>query len=67
MKTFKEHIVEGDIGPSGVGLVGGAPTMSVGTGEIAGLGVGKQGEPGINRKKKKSVLPFNSTFRRKAV
>jgi hypothetical protein len=47
--------------------VGGAPTMSVGAGEIAGLGVGKQGEPGINRKKKKSVLPFNSTFRRKAM
>jgi len=48
----------------GVGMVGGAPTLSAGTGEIAGLGIGKQGEPGVNRKKKKSVLPFKSFFNR---
>lgn len=48
----------------GVGMVGGAPTLSAGTGEIAGLGIGKQGEPGVNLKKKKSVLPFKSFFNR---
>ena len=46
----------------GVGLVGGAPTLSAGTGEIAGLGIGKQGEPGVNLKKKKSVIPFKAFF-----
>lgn len=48
----------------GVGMVGGVPTNNVGAGEIAGLGIGKQGEPGVNRKKKKSVLPFKSFFDR---
>jgi hypothetical protein len=55
MKKLKED---------GVGLVGGSPTMSAGTGEIAGLGIGRQGEPGVNRKKKKGVLPFKSFFNR---
>jgi hypothetical protein len=48
----------------GVGMVGGAPTLSAGTGEIAGLGIGKQGEPGVNRKKKKGVIPFKAFFNR---
>jgi hypothetical protein len=46
------------------GVIPGAPTMSAGTGEIAGLGVGKDGEPGFNRKKKKSVTLFKSFFNR---
>lgn len=41
-----------------MGMVGGAPVNNVGDGNIAGLGVGKDGEPGVNKKKKKSVMPF---------
>jgi hypothetical protein len=48
----------------GIGMVGGVPVNNAGAGEIAGLGIGKQGEPGVNRKKKKSVLPFKSFFNR---
>jgi hypothetical protein len=41
-----------------VGMVGGSPVNNVGSGEIAGLGVGKQGEPGVNLRNKKKVVPF---------
>jgi hypothetical protein len=40
------------------GMVGGSPTNNVGSGEIAGLGVGPQGEPGVDKKRKKKVMPF---------
>lgn len=40
------------------GMVGGAPVNNVGSGDIAGLGVGPQGEPGINKKNKKKIIPF---------
>lgn len=42
------------------GMMGGAvvPANNVGSGNIAGLGVGKQGEPGVNPKKKRKVIPF---------
>jgi hypothetical protein len=40
------------------GMVGGSPTNNVGSGEIAGLGVGPQGEPGVNKKRKRKVMPF---------
>lgn len=40
------------------GMVGGAPANNVGGGNIAGLGIGPQGEPGVNLKKKKKVVPF---------
>lgn len=33
-----------------------APTNAAGTGAIAGIGVGPDGEPGVNRKKKNTVL-----------
>lgn len=47
------------------GLVGGSPVVNnVSGGEIAGLGVGKQGEPGI--KKKKGVPSFTSFIKRKS-
>lgn len=42
-----------------------APVNAVGGGNIAGLGVGPQGEPGVNLKKKKQVMPFKAFFRRK--
>jgi hypothetical protein len=35
-----------------VALVGGSPTNNVGDGEIAGLGIGPQGEPGVKKRKK---------------
>ena len=41
-----------------------SPTNAAGTGAIAGLGVGPQGEPGVNMKKKKKVIPF-AIFTRK--
>ncbi len=42
------------------GMIGGAvaPANNVGSGDIAGLGVGKQGEPGVNKKNKRKVMPF---------
>jgi hypothetical protein len=39
------------------------PANSVGTGSVAGLGVGAQGEPGVN--KKKGLTPFIAFIRRK--
>jgi len=41
-----------------------SPTNAVGTGAVAGLGVGPQGEPGVNMKKKKKVITF-AMFTRK--
>ena len=40
-----------------------APANAVGTGSVAGLGVGSQGEPGVN--KKKTLTPFIAFIRRK--
>ncbi len=40
-----------------------APANAVGTGAVAGLGVGPQGEPGVN--KKKGLTPFIAFIRRK--
>lgn len=36
------------------------PVNVVSGGQVAGLGVGQQGEPGVNPKKKKSVVPFKT-------
>jgi hypothetical protein len=47
-----------------VSMIGGAPTNNVGDGNIAGLGVGPQGEPGVYKKKKKQVVPFKTFTRR---
>jgi len=41
------------------------PTNNVGGGAIAGLGVGTQGEPGINKKKKRNLIPLIAFMRRK--
>lgn len=43
----------------------GAPTNAVGGGNVAGLGVGPQGEPGVHPKKKKKVIPFGMFVRKK--
>lgn len=40
------------------------PANAVGGGNIAGLGVGTQGEPGIN-KKKKFIMNFKEYIKRK--
>lgn len=48
------------------GMIGGSPiTNNVGDGNIAGLGIGKQGEPGVPKKKKK-VIPFGMFTRKKS-
>jgi hypothetical protein len=39
------------------------PANNAGAGNIAGIGVGKQGEPGINKKRK--ITPFMGFIRRK--
>jgi hypothetical protein len=44
------------------GMAGGAPTNAVGGGQVAGIGVGPQGEPGV---KKKKVATFISYMSRK--
>lgn len=43
-----------------------APVNNVGGGNIAGLGIGPQGEPGVDKKNKKKVVPFK-TFMRKPI
>lgn len=50
MKTFKEYLQEDGV------VGGGAPANSVGSGAIAGVGIGPQGEPGVSKKKKLSPL-----------
>ncbi len=38
--------------------IGGAPTNSAGGGAIASIGIGKDGEPGVRKKKKSPVLGY---------
>lgn len=40
------------------------PVNNIGGGNVAGLGVGNQGEPGIPKNNKKKIIPFK-VFRRK--
>lgn len=40
------------------------PVNVVGGGNVAGLGVGPQGEPGVNLKKKRKVIPFSMFVRK---
>ena len=42
-----------------------APVNAASSGAVASIGVGPQGEPGINLKKKKSIASFTSFIRRK--
>jgi len=39
------------------GMAGGAPTNAVSTGQVAGIGVGPKGEPGV-RKKPASFIAY---------
>jgi hypothetical protein len=49
----------------GGAMVGGSPANNVGGGNVAGLGIGPQGEPGVDLKRKKKVMPFSSYLKRK--
>jgi len=42
-----------------------APVNAVSSGAVAGIGIGVQGEPGINLKKKKNIASFISFIKRK--
>lgn len=42
-----------------------APTVNVGSGNIAGLGVGPQGEPGVKKRRKRNITPLIAFMRRK--
>ena len=42
-----------------------APVNAASSGAVAGIGIGVQGEPGINLKKKKSIASFISFIKRK--
>jgi len=53
MKKFKQYIDEMGAGAAGGGA---GPTNTAGGGQVAGIGVGPQGEPGVYlRKYKKKV------------
>jgi hypothetical protein len=45
VKGFKEFFVEDAV-----------PANAAGTGQVAGIGVGSNGEPGVNKKKKKTPI-----------
>lgn len=49
------------------GMVGGSPVNNVGSGAVAALGVGPQGEPGVKKNKKKAVVSFNTFLRKRPV
>ena len=60
MKSFKKYIDEMGVGGGAAG-----PTNTAGSGAVAGIGVGKDGEPGISRKKKKPSPILMSMGKRK--
>ena len=41
-----------------------APVNNVGDGQVAGLGVGQQGEPGVKKMTKKKIIPFKMFVRK---
>ena len=41
-------------------MAGGAPTNAVSTGQVAGIGVPPQGEPGVKKKKIASFISYMS-------
>jgi hypothetical protein len=50
MKTFKEYIKEDGA------VMSAGPTNTAGGGQVAGIGVGPKGEPGVHPKKKNKVV-----------
>lgn len=58
-KRFEEMMEDGAAG------LGGAPANAAGSGQIAGIGVGSDGEPGVSKKAQKRITKDNrSMFRR---
>jgi len=53
-----------DLKEEGGAMVGGIPANNVGSGDIAGLGIGKDGEPGVGKGKKKKVMTFSDFIKR---
>ena len=51
MKSFKRFNED-----MGGGAIASGPTNTAGGGAVAGIGVGKSGEPGVDLKKKKKVV-----------
>jgi hypothetical protein len=45
------------------GMIGGTPANNAGGGQVAGIGVGPKGEPGVGKRKK--PMPFKAFFKRK--
>jgi hypothetical protein len=68
MKSFKQFLEESSkvfTKLSFSKLKEDAPANSVGGGNIAGLGVGPQGEPGIKKKKRKGQKWYGNSFNTK--
>jgi len=63
LKTAIDRL-EKHVNREDVSMVGGSPANNVGGGDVAGLGVGPQGEPGVKLRDKKKVVPF-AIFTRK--
>jgi hypothetical protein len=64
MKTFKQFKeMAGGVG----GGAGGAPANNVGSGNIAGAGVGLSGEPGVHPRKKRKHNPIMMDMSRRKV
>ena len=60
-RKFEQMMEDGAAG----GLGGGAPANSAGAGQIAGIGIGKDGEPGVSKAAQKRITKNNrSMFRR---
>lgn len=62
--VLRNALRKAPIKEDGVGMVGGTPVNNAGSGEVAGIGVGSQGEPGIKKGRKKPI-PFKSFFKRR--
>jgi RNA polymerase sigma factor (sigma-70 family) len=56
MKKFKEWKQKIKEDGGAAGMMGSAPANNAGGGNIAGIGIGPAGEPGIKRKKKKTIV-----------
>jgi hypothetical protein len=41
------------------------PVNSAGAGNVAGIGVGPQGEPGVTKKNKNKIMPFKQFLKRR--
>jgi hypothetical protein len=53
MKSFRQFMEDG----MGGGAVAAGPTNTAGGGQVAGIGVGPKGEPGVDLRKKKRNDP----------